>query len=409
MALARTRLVLGRDAQGRFFAHLAFRWAGDRTVIDWQIDTAATDGERLYVNPEFVLSLSATQLVGLLCHEVMHIVLSHHARRGGRDPRRWNIACDLAINPIVRDAGFSLPEGGLFPGAGPFSHMPEGLSSGEYYDLLEEDDCDGEQAGGEGKPGEGPAAPVGAPGVAVPAGAQVGHAAGRSCPDPGRCGGVIEPGDGSPADCQQAEAQAQVAVAQAHAEAKSRGSLPGGLTRLVTQVLAPKVDWKDVLREFVSRQARNDFSWSRPNRRYIHQGLYLPGLHSEELGDVVLAVDTSGSISARELDRFAAEITGILEAYDCTLVIVYHDCRVQHVQTWRSSDGPLVLEPKGGGGTSHVPVFDHLAKMADPPTCIVCLTDMYSSFPDRAPDVPVLWASTTDVKGPWGTTVKVSV
>jgi predicted metal-dependent peptidase len=83
------------------------------------------------------------------------------------------------------------------------------------------------------------------------------------------------------------------------------------------------VDWRDVLREFLSRHARNDYSWLPPSRRYIHRELYLPGLRSEELGEVVLAVDTSGSIGQRELARFAAEAEGILDSFDCTLTILY--------------------------------------------------------------------------------------
>ena len=85
----------------------------------------------------------------------------------------------------------------------------------------------------------------------------------------------------------------------------------------------------------------------------LAQGLYLPGLHSEELGDVVLAVDTSGSIDEQMLGLFAAEANAVLGAYDCTVTVLYHDTEVQKVQTWRSADGPLVLEPVGGGGTSH--------------------------------------------------------
>jgi predicted metal-dependent peptidase len=210
--------------------------------------------------------------------------------------------------------------------------------------------------------------------------------------DPGRCGGVRDPGDGSPASKSQSEAEWRVAVAQAHQVAKQRGNLPGGLARLVEEVLQPKVDWRDVLREFLSQHAKNDFSWSHPNRRLIHQGIYLPGLRSEELGEVVLAVDTSGSIGQKELSRFAAEAQGILESFDCSLVILYHDAEVLKVQRWRSGDGPLTLEPVGGGGTSHVCVFEHVERLPEQPVCVVCLTDIYTCFPDVPPAIPTLWA-----------------
>ena len=147
-----------------------------------------------------------------------------------------------------------------------------------------------------------------------------------------------------------------------------------------------------MLRQFVASHARNDFSWSSPNRRFVHLGLYLPGLRSEELGEVVLAVDTSGSIGQQELARFAAETQALLESFDCSLAVLYHDTQVQHVQRWRSGDGSLVLEPVGGGGTSHVCVFDWLARQGEEPTCVVCLTDLDTEFPTQPPVTPVLWA-----------------
>jgi predicted metal-dependent peptidase len=180
-------------------------------------------------------------------------------------------------------------------------------------------------------------------------------------------------------------------VAQAEGLARRRGELPGGLDRSVASVLRPAVPWEDALREFVTRTAQADYRWSPPNRRFAHAALYLPRLSGEALGDVVLAVDTSGSIGQELLDRFAAEAQGILDAYDVTLHVVYHDAAVQQVQTWRSTDGPLVLEPKGGGGTSHVPVFDWIAREGLEPACVVCLTDLYTEFPSAAPVIPVLW------------------
>ena len=150
------------------------------------------------------------------------------------------------------------------------------------------------------------------------------------------------------------------------------------------------MNWREALRRFLASHARNDYSWSPPNRRYVHQGLYLPGLRSEELGDVVLAVDTSGSVGRRkELECFGAEAQAILEAFDCTLTVLYHDSQVQR---WTSSDGLLVLEPAGGGGTSHVCVFDWIDGHGVQPSCVVCMTDLDTEFPDHLPAVPVLWA-----------------
>jgi predicted metal-dependent peptidase len=375
LSLARCRLVLGKDAKSAFFATLALRL---KLEVKWEVDTLATDGKRLVFNPDFINRFALEEHIGLVAHEVMHNALAHHARRGQRDKARWNVAADLAVNPLLIDAGFILPKGGCIPGQGHYGKLPNGKSAEEYYALLP-----GESRGE--NEDEGP------------------------CPDPGGCGGVMDPGDGSPAACKEAEAEAAVAVSQAERVAKQRGELPGGIARLVEQVLEPKVDWREILRAFISRFARNDYSWAHPNRRFIHQGLYLPGLRSEELGDVVLAVDTSGSIGREELNRFAAEAEGILQAYDCALTILYHDASIQHVHTWGPTDGPLVLEPKGGGGTDHQPVFEWIAEQGVDPACLVCLTDLASSFPPEPPTYPVVWATVGagTEKAPFGALVEI--
>jgi predicted metal-dependent peptidase len=109
--------------------------------------------------------------------------------------------------------------------------------------------------------------------------------------------------------------------------------LPAGLGRTVEEVIHPPADWRSVLREFVATHARNDYSWSRPNRRFLAQGLYLPGLYSEELGEVVLAIDTSGSIDRKMLGDFAVEVNAVLASYDCSVTVLYHDTEVERVQS----------------------------------------------------------------------------
>jgi predicted metal-dependent peptidase len=366
LAAARCRLVLGQDAKSAFFATLALRLVAG---ADWRIDTLATDGRRLSYRPDFVTTLTTDELLGVVAHEVLHNALAHHARRDWREPRRWNVACDLAVNPLLLDAGFVLPASRLLPGEGAYRDLPPGKSAEEYYRLLPD-----EGGGNERREQE----------------------QGQDEQDPGGCGGVRDSGAGSPAEARQSQADWEVAVAQAQQVARQRGRLPAGLARLIEGVLQPKVDWRQVLREFLSRLARNDYSWSPPNRRLLHQGLYLPGLRSEELGEVVLSVDTSGSIGTEELARFAAEVQAILETFDCSLTVLYHDAEIQKTQCWRSGDGPIRLEPAGGGGTSHVCVFDWLEREGEQASCIVCLTDLYTEFPLYAPNVPVLWAVVGD-------------
>jgi predicted metal-dependent peptidase len=384
LSAARARLILGRDARSAFFACLVLRLA---PAADWDCETMATDGRALAYHPRFVAGLGPDELVGVLAHEVLHCALAHPGRRGVRDAARWNVACDLAVNPLLVQAGFALPASRLTPGEGTYAHLPPGQSADAYYALL---------------------GPVHQP--APSDDVRPGDGDGEKCPgDPGGCGSVTDPVGASPAQIGQTAAQWRVAVAQAEQAARGRGELPAGLDRTADRVLRPPRDWREVLREFVASHARNDHSWARPNRRFLWQGLYLPGLHSEELGDVVVAVDTSGSVGERELGVFAAEVNGILAAFDCAATVLYHDTEVQKVQTWRSGDGELVLDPVGGGGTSHRCVFDWLDRSDLDPSCVVCLTDLETQFPDRVPATPVLWAVAGDAttRPPFGRRVSV--
>lgn len=368
---ARAALVLSQPFFGSLALHL-------KPVADATVETMATDGETLFANPAFVDALPFDQLTGVLAHEVMHLACGHHARRGDRQPRRWNIACDYAINGMLTDAGFVLPENGL--------HDPcfDGLPAEEIYARLAQD---GEGDGGSQDP--------------PPASGQ----------DPGGCGSVRDaPGQNgaqaSPADLAAAARDWQIATLQAAQAAKAAGKLPGGMARLVEEVRKPVVDWRQVLRRFVQTTARNDYRWFPPNRRYVAMGLYLPSLRSEDMGCVVIAVDTSGSVSEALVAAFSAEISAILE--DCrpeAVHVLYCDTAVAGTETYTPEDLPLDLKPQGGGGTDFRPPFTWVEEQGLAPACFVYLTDLCCSRFPAAPAYPVLWASTTDCTAPFGETV----
>jgi predicted metal-dependent peptidase len=133
-------------------------------------------------------------------------------------------------------------------------------------------------------------------------------------------------------------------------------------------------------------------------------------MYSEELGEIIVAVDCSGSVGERELALFGSELNGILSAYDCTAVVIYHDSEVQKIVEHSSTEGELKLEPVGGGGTSHVCVWEWMNREGRSPACVVCLTDMESEFPSPADvTVPVLWASVggANVVPPFGRVVQI--
>ena len=379
MTKAKISLLIDSDARGAFFTHLTLRL---RTYPAFGVGTACTDGESLLYEPEFILSLKPRQVSGLLVHEVMHCAMLHHLRRGERDPFLANVAADLSINDCLTEAGYELPSTVCMVGEGIFKDFPKGLCFEEYYDLLQKHSKKVKQQFGDGS-GDG-----------------------KGDKDPGGCGYTKEPQD--QAKKAEQEAEWNVAVQAAAEAAKQRGNVPAAIQRIIGQVEEAKIDWRAELRDFLTKfhPERND--WNRPNRRMLNYGLYLPTLSGERLGHIAVAIDTSGSIGERELNEFAGEIMGIIGTSPSKLSVVWCDCKIDRVDVYEDiSKEDLDLKTCGGGGTSHVPVFNWLKEQVeDPPECIVCLTDLMTEFPDEHPDLPVLWVSNhRGSEAPFGKTV----
>jgi predicted metal-dependent peptidase len=169
------------------------------------------------------------------------------------------------------------------------------------------------------------------------------------------------------------------------------------------------VDWKEKLKNFVMETLMADYSWSRPNRRYIWQNIYLPSAVREGMGEIVVGVDTSGSIDNEMLSKFAAEIRAIAhECKPCALHVVYVDAAVARADTFRPAEGDEVeIRPAGGGGTDFAPLFEWVEQKGIKPVCGIYLTDLCGSFPDEQPGYPVLWVTDSRQVAPFGETVRV--
>lgn len=360
---ARVNLIMNRP----FFSALVLRLPllEDRTAKSmW------TDSRVIAYNPSAVEKWTVHEVEGVLCHEVLHVTNGHCWRRGRRDSEKWNRACDYAINPIVVEAKMRLPEGALDD---PRFH---GKSAEEIYAALPDSPPDG----GGGKDN----------------GSGSGAGCGEVRDDPGK-------------DRTEAQANWELAVRHAATQAKARGKLPETLERAVEEILRPKIDWKSVLRRFVQQNARSDYSWSFPNRRYLAQGLYLPAVRSEEMPPIVVAVDTSGSIGKKELSSFSSEIAAIVsETRPETTHVLYCDAMVHRTEEF-GPDDLIELKPIGGGGTDFRPAFTWVDENGVAPACMIYLSDLDGAFPERPPEFPVLWVSTTKDEAPFGETVFLEI
>ena len=194
----------------------------------------------------------------------------------------------------------------------------------------------------------------------------------------------------------------QIAVGQVENVARLAGKMPAGAQRSVEASKAANVDWRELLRRAWSETIPADYSWTRPNRRHVWTGLYLPGVVCEGVGEICIAVDCSGSINDRLLGLFEAEVRSILAGQQPRLIhVLYFDTEVQKVETYQAGQ-PIKLSPVGGGGTDFRPCFTWLNDRGIQPQTLVFLTDLWGTFPDQAPPYPVLWASTDTRKAPFG-------
>lgn len=358
---ARTALYLDHPMYGVLALRLVM-------VENTAIPTAAVSHTHVYYNPDFVLSLSHELTMSLMAHEVQHCMLDHIDRRGDRDPRRWNAAGDYVINAGLKEDGFKLGSGWLY--------NPDfaGMTTDHIYTLLEPPDGDG----------NGPA------------------------PD-GGWGALDDTMPGDPAEAEVRAVEWQIATIQAANIAKAAGKLPSSMKRLIDAAEGNKVDWREKLRRFRTAHTKNDFSWTRPQRRMVPHGYYLPSLHSESLELVVNAIDTSGSIDQYTLDAFGSEVLAIQNvARPQRMINVYCDAAINHVDDFTEHD-LITFQLHGGGGTDFRPPFKHVEDEGLKPTCLVYLTDGYGPFPTSPPPYPVMWVMTSDVVPPWGEYVRIDV
>ena len=357
---ARSRLLLDQP----FFGTLCLRLTPVETE---EIETAATDGKQLLYNPKFFLSLAEPERVGLLAHEVMHVVLLHMTRLNGRDHQRWNAAGDYVINLIVRDAGMILPPTDLL------DDRYADWTTDAVYDDLPEDPLsnflklkpwDGEQD-------------------------------------------VIE-NNQIIKDRGAFEAEIQVAVQQAAEAAKAQGKLPANLETIIEGITDPKVDWKTVLARFLRANNKSDFSWAKPNRRFIANGMYLPSLHTPALEEIAVAVDTSGSVSDKELEIFTSETSHILLDTNPERVhFLQCDTEVCSDEEYTKDNLPLKVTYKGRGGTMFSPVIDYINEHYPNVSALVYLTDLGSNDFGVEPNFPVLWVTTALEEAPYGQVIKI--
>lgn len=452
----RTETIMTNRFYGALIANVEPR-------ISRAVPRAGTNGKVHFWNPDYVMECSWPLLRFTLRHEAEHDARHHHTRRGNRDPERWNVACDYAINIDLKNEGEEVPEWAYCDA------KYRGMSAENIYrtmeldeqkqqeeqqkqdqqngndeqdsqdqgdegnDEAEDEGADGDQsdeAGGDEDQGsgaddgageeEGQGEGSGTSDQESSTGQDDGDGAGGEGQDSddgeptSRCNDqrlVDEVFDAGEDRSEFVEEEMKWERIVRQAAAMSKGNMPGHFTREIERANNPPQDWREVLRDFIDSGSRRVATWDRPNRRLIGSGLILPGNKKDGLNKVVFIIDTSGSMDDVALACVNVEAQAALDdgAID-EVIVVYGDTKVTRVDTYHEGD-EMVFDPRGGGGTEMRPLYDYVANNVDDPSLIINFTDLFiDDLEPTPPDCPVLFAVTgypdqvrdLIAKAPWG-------
>lgn len=360
------------------------------------IKTFATDGRDIFFNREYAESLDFDPLKGVVVHEVGHRFLMHHVRQQERDAEIWNIACDLSMNQVLKRSGFVLPDGALFDPQFD-GWMAEKIYNFIYPQIKAKQQQQQQQ---QGQSGDGQPSDDGDPSWLQP-----------------QSWGNIENNvtDGmSQSEIQEEEADVKEDIFQAVRQAKERGTIPSEIKQMVKVMKRAEINWEDVVERHLEGDVPHNYSYRRIHRKfyYTHE-MVAPTLEHIGVGHLVIGVDSSGSVSDKELQYFLGGLNSIaLDLKPKSVTIITCDSKIQSVIKYEQGDEIKSMSANGRGGTCVMPVFDYIKENDLEVDSFIYFTDMgIFDFPKEEMPYPVLWVS-TDLnadKAPIGQTTYLKV
>lgn len=340
------------------------------TIITTDIPTAATNGYQLLINPDFFLGLNQDERIFVLAHETLHVAYLHALRGNTCDPRLYNIAADYVINLELKAHGFRLITNCLY------DPQYKDMSTEEVYKLLKDNAAtdplpmpDLISSTGSGETGQGHNFASGQ--------------STRNIPE------LSEAAKSAIAKIEQ-EVLAKVSRAAMTAElSEQAGSIPASIQRHLKDITKPKVNWKVVLQRFFTDLNACDYSWSKPNRKYLPS--YLPKLVTKQLGRIDFAIDTSGSINAKQFNQFVSEVHAVLRMLQPSEIGVYQfDSKLQGSHVVKNIRDIIKLPFSGGGGTNPQPAIDEFQEHSAKALMILTDGHFYHHLV-KDPKRPVVW------------------
>lgn len=352
---AKIQLILGHEFYGIMSCRLIDK------EVSW-CDTGATEGKHLFYNREFIKGLTKNELIFFVAHEVLHCVLDHIFRMGGRDPSLHNMAVDYLVNyMLVQDKVGTMPKTGLYN-----TEFTDAMSSEQIYRILESRSVvieqpldmhlDGSGAdGGEGMTGK----------VRV----------------------TDADGSGPPilSEDEIGKIRRDILAASISAMQRAPGSIPAGVARLIDSLLTPKMNWRELLDTHIRSAIRQDYTFQRINRRSVIGGPILPSLHFEDTIKVFVAMDASGSTTKEMSTQMLSETRGIMSTFrGFQLTLASFDTELYNVTEYDESNVADVesYEVKGNGGTDFTAIYAYLKENNIVPNRLVIFTDGYPNNDD---------------------------
>ncbi len=421
LAAARTRLILEKPFLGALVMHLPLKAADPK----W-CKTTATDARKFYFNPGYIARLTLEQTQFVLAHEAMHCALSHFNRRNHRQKHRWDVACDYAVNMILDEERMQGPDNALMNAA------YRGLTAEEIYPVLHEDppeetqdmhlfDNEPSEGGGEGEQQEKDDAEQGkgqgeksessqGEGGGKPEQQQDGQGRDKQTEQSAETQALdsVAQQPQLPADADKLDEQWKSRLAAAAQAARQAGKLSQSMLRLVDALLAPQLPWRALLARYMMNAARDDYSFQRTSRR--EGEALMPRLYSQSVNVIVL-LDTSGSVTQDELREFLGEIDALKAQVRADVTLHACDDKLAAGGPWRFAmweSMHLPEEVSGGGGTDFRPAFEWVAREHLNPDLLVYFTDAEGRFPEREPPYPVVWLVKGKATTPFGARIQLN-
>ncbi|HSW30209.1 MAG TPA: VWA-like domain-containing protein [Longimicrobiales bacterium] len=378
LADARTLLLFRFPFYGRLALRL--KWAFTERVSTMAVRVDAY----VFFNPLYLERINSGQMAWLIAHALLHLAHGHFERIGDREPERWNRATDVVVDDLLRRSRLPAPPGRQANAS--TWYQPDVMGAEEVYSTLAFHRPWGPQSG-DPRPGLG--------------------TGGGDC-DHGATEELMRRSRNGTGDHVLSAAQWHDLARDSAFRAKAIGKLPAGMEIFLQDLGTPRLPWHVLLRRWIGPVLSARTAWHRPSRRapavrnrlWDTQGVRttLPGV-LPDLTPVVVAWDLSGSISSEEGSIMLTETRAILSQYRRPVRVLTFDVEV-HVDQDIADVSAIV--PKGGGGTSFVPLFERLAERPGPlgaPACVIVFTDLCGTFPDEPPPYPVVWI---DVTGSYG-------